>query len=362
MENLETLESFEAGITHFEKLFRIKPEAFAYDLHPNYLASRYVLERVKCEHLPAIAVQHHHAHIVSCMAEHSLRADDLVIGVAFDGTGYGGDGAIWGGEFLLSNYQSYQRVAHLRYIPLPGGDLAVREPWRVALAYLFQLKIDWAPDLYPVSFGKTLMAGYSGGLDVIANQIAREINAPMTSSMGRLFDAVASLAGLRQTVNYEAQAAIELEAVSADFSRSEPFHPYEFDLNFSSLGQASAVIDPAPLFNQILVDLRSGHSVQTIATRFHSGIAYLVLEVCRKVRQNTGCNRVALSGGVWQNVKLLEQTVRLLESGRFIVYTHHKVPPNDGGLALGQALSAYHRLTNPVESGISPTEFSIRNT
>ena len=349
MENFETLQSFEASVEHFEKLFRIHPQALAYDLHPNYLASRYTLARAKREQLPAIGIQHHHAHIVSCLAENSLAADEPVIGVAFDGTGYGDDGAIWGGEFLLSDYQGYRRMAHLRYLPLVGGDLAVREPWRLALAYLHQLGVDWAPELLSVKFGQQALAGYPGGLDLLVNQIERGVNAPLTSSMGRLFDAVAALTGVRQTVNYEAQAAIELEALAGNGERGEAIDPYPFDIHYLTGKESPAVIDPAPLFSRIVADLCAGRSAASISAGFHQGIARMVLEVSRMIRNETGCLFVALSGGVWQNVTLLGLTTRLLTGDGFTVFTHSKVPPNDGGLALGQALAAYHILYNQGE-------------
>ena len=345
MENLETLQSFEDSVTHFERLFRITPEVLAYDLHPDYMASRYALNRSRLEQLPAFGIQHHHAHIVACMAENGLSADQAVIGVAFDGTGYGTDGAIWGGEFMLAQFHTFERLAHLRYVPLPGGDLAVREPWRIALAYLRQMGLEWSPDLPPVAFEQQAVRDLPGGLDILANQLAMRINAPLTSSMGRLFDAVASLVGLRQIVSYEAQAAIELEAVAAQVDRHSPVRPYEFEFIPPSADQSSGVIDPAPLFTQILADLHLGHSASEIAARFHKGVAHMVLEVCRSIRNTHGCGQVGLSGGVWQNITLLNQTVRLLENDQFKVFTHHLVPPNDGGLALGQALAAYHSLS-----------------
>ena len=207
MENYETLQSFEDGIQHYERLFRIKPEGLAYDLHPDYLATRYALERSNRDSLPAVGVQHHHAHIASCMAENSLEAEDKVIGVAFDGTGFGMDGAIWGGEFLLVDYRSFERAAHLAYTPLPGGDTAIRKPARTALADLWQSGIPWEKDLPSVAY---LCAEERNAL---RSQLEHNINSPQTSSMGRLFDAAAALAGVRQSVNYEAQAAIEFEAL-----------------------------------------------------------------------------------------------------------------------------------------------------
>ena len=208
MENYETLKSFEQGVEHFERLFRVKPEAIAYDLHPNYLATRYALERAERENLPALGVQHHHAHVAACMAEHGLDGSQPVIGVSFDGTGYGEDGAIWGGEFLIADYKAYQRPYHLQYFPLPGGDASIKKPARTALALLWSLGIEWDERLAPVAEFK------KEERNLLHAQLEKKINTPMTSSMGRLFDAAAALAGVRQIVNYEGQAAIEFEALA----------------------------------------------------------------------------------------------------------------------------------------------------
>jgi hydrogenase maturation protein HypF len=199
MENYETLVSFEQGVQHFERLFRVKPEAIAYDLHPNYLATQYALRRAE----PAIGVQHHHAHIAACMAEHGLDGLSPVIGLSFDGTGYGEDVAIWGGEFLVADYHSYQRPFHLEYFPLPGGDAAIKQPARTALALLWSLGLERDEGLTPV---KELRVEERS---VLRDQLEKRINTPLTSSMGRLFDAAAALVGIRQKVNYEGQAAIE---------------------------------------------------------------------------------------------------------------------------------------------------------
>ena len=207
LENYEALKSFESGIKHFEELFRITPETIAYDLHPDYMATRYALERTENEGLNAIGVQHHHAHIVACMAEHKLSDDSPVIGVSFDGTGYGTDGTIWGGEFLVADYRSFQRPYHLAPFKLPGGDMATKEPWRIALSLLYEANVSWDEFLPPVH-GSDEVTRKS-----IRHLIKKGLNSPLTSSMGRLFDGVAALAGLRQTVNYEAQAATELEAL-----------------------------------------------------------------------------------------------------------------------------------------------------
>ena len=231
MENYETLQSYERGIEHFERLFRVRPEAVAYDLHPNYLASRYAVQRAQREGLEAIGIQHHHAHIAACMAEHGFDGSHPVIGVAFDGTGYGDDGAIWGGEFLVADYVSYQRRLHLEYFPLPGGDTAIRHPARIALALLWSLGIDWEPRL----------ASFANFTDeeraTLRTQLQRGLNAPRTSSVGRLFDAAAALAAVRQRVNYEAQAAIEFEAL-ADGSLDEA---YPFEISAQTVHVDSAI-------------------------------------------------------------------------------------------------------------------------
>ncbi len=335
MENVETFRSFQDSIAHYEALFRIKPEAIAYDLHPNYLATRYALERIEREGLPSFGVQHHHAHIASCMAEHSLPAGEPVIGVAFDGTGYGEDGAIWGGEFLLGDYRGFKRISHLKYVPLPGGDAAIRKPARIALAYLWANGLDWDPEFNPVA------ALCAEERSIIKSQLKLKINTPLTSSMGRFFDAIASLCGVRQVVNYEAQAAIEFEALA------DPDESAEYGINLDSgeipTGEASQ-IDPAPLVEAVIADLNKGITPSKISARFHNTIARMVSEVCDQIRKDNGVDQVALSGGVWQNMTLLRLTYDLLTSENFKVYIHHQVPTNDGGLALGQAVVAVHRM------------------
>ncbi len=326
MENYETLRSFEEGVAHMERLFRVRPEALACDSHPDYMASRYARERAAREGLPLIEVQHHHAHIAAGMVEHGLSGERPVIGLAFDGTGYGDDGAIWGGEFLIADYAGYERAAHLRYAPLPGGDRAVREPWRVALAHLHAAGIAWDGDLPPVQYALALGRERP---DILASQIERGLNAPLTSSMGRLFDAAAALAGVRQAVNYEAQAAIEFEALA------DPGEDGAYPLNY-----ANGLIDPAPAWAALLADRQAGVELGRIAARFHNGVAQVAAEVCRHLRDERGLNEVVLSGGVWQNVTLLRRTLALLAGDGFTVYTHRLVPPNDGGLALGQAAVA----------------------
>jgi len=335
MENYETYQSFQDNISRYESLFRIKPEAIAYDLHPNYLATRYALERADREGLPVFGVQHHHAHIASCMLENSLPAGEPVLGVAFDGTGYGEDGAIWGGEFLLADYRSYTRLCHLRYVPLPGGDTAIRKPARTALAYLWASNLDWDESLYPYT------ALCAEELTILKAQLKHKINTPLTSSMGRFFDAAASLCGVRQVVNYEAQAAIEFEALASP----DDHHTYHFNLErISDQNGKSLQIDPTPLLQELLEDVNRGFPVSMISARFHHTIARMVYEVCIRARDDYGVTQVVLSGGVWQNVTLLHITQELLAQQHFNVFIHHQVPTNDGGLALGQLAVAMHRI------------------
>ena len=327
MENYETLKSFELGVEHFEKLFRVKPEAIAYDLHPNYLATRYALERAERENIPSMGVQHHHAHIAACMAEHGLNGTHPVIGLAFDGTGYGEDGAIWGGEVLIVDYKSYQRKYHLEYFPLPGGDAAIKKPARTALALLWSLGMEWDERLISV-------AEFSAEDQVVLRtQLERKINTPMTSSMGRLFDAAAALAGVRQKVNYEGQAAIEFEALADETERAS----YSFGLDQDTVKVRSVV-------EALIKDVMAGIHISKISARFHNGLAESAREICLKIKSETGIDEVVLSGGVWQNITLLGRTLSLLNKDGFRVYIHREVPTNDGGLSLGQAVIAAARM------------------
>ena len=296
MENYETLKSFEQGVEHFERLFRVKPEAIAHDLHPNYLATRYALERAERENLPTFAVQHHHAHIAACMAEHGLDGSRPVIGLSFDGTGYGEDGAIWGGEILVADYKSYQRAFHLEYFPLPGGDAAIKKPARTALALLWSLGLEWDERLESV---KEFCAKDQVTLRA---QLEKKINTPMTSSMGRLFDAAAALAGVRQSVNYEGQAAIEFEAVADSAEAGK----YSFGLNQDR-------VETRTMLEALIKDVMAGVHLSKISAKFHNGLAEMARDACLKIKSETGLDEVALSGGVWQNITLLARTLSLLE-------------------------------------------------
>jgi hydrogenase maturation protein HypF len=335
LENYETLRSFEDGIEHFEHLFRVHPQALAYDLHPNYLATRYAVQRASRENLPSLGVQHHHAHIASAMAEHKLDSSQYVLGVAFDGIGYGDDGALWGGEFLLASYAGYKRLAHLAYTPLPGGDLATRKPARNALAHLWQAGLDWDPELPCVAVLCTEER------TALRSQLEHHLNSPLTSSIGRLFDAVSALANVRQQVNYEAQAAIELETlVDPDEKGDYPFDITSYDLIHGGQAHACLRIDPGPLVRAVVNDVYAQIAPSVIAARFHNSLARLTLEVCQSLRLATSLDMVVLSGGVWQNMRLLTKTWTNLQQAGFTVLTHRLAPANDGGLALGQAAIA----------------------
>jgi hydrogenase maturation protein HypF len=320
MENYETLQSFEEGIEHYTRLFRITPEAIACDKHPNYLSTRYAHKETQAKGLQLVQIQHHHAHIAACMADNGLSGDRPVIGIAFDGTGYGDDHAIWGGEFLIADYHGYQRYAHLAYSPLPGGDAAIRNPARIALAQLWHAGLDWDEDLPAVQFC------CGDEMTLLRSILKNEINSPVTSSMGRLFDSVAALSGVRGTVNYEGQAAIEFEAL-ADPDDQGAYH----------FAVQDGIISFQEMLAEVITDIRSGVQTSKISSRFHNGLANMIVDVCKQIYSETKISQVALSGGVWQNTTLLQKTIPLLEQSKFTVYTHHQVPSNDGGVSLGQA-------------------------
>ena len=335
MENYETFASYQASIEHFQKLFRVTPRAVAYDLHPNYLATRYALELAEAEGLRQVPVQHHHAHVVSCMAENGV--DGQVIGVALDGTGYGTDGHIWGGEFLLADYRRFRRLGHLKYVPLPGGETAIKRPYRMAVSHLLSAFGEEALDL-PLELWEQIEATE---LSLVRRMMAARVNCPLTSSCGRLFDAVSALLGVRGVVNYEGQAAIELEMLAAagvddvyDWSRPSSY---------------PIIIDPAPVLRGVVSDLRRDVDRAVISAKFHNTIAEIIVGVSQAARERAGINRVALSGGVFQNMYLLGRTLDGLDSQGFEALIHHRVPTNDGGIALGQAVIANARLSRRKE-------------
>jgi hydrogenase maturation protein HypF len=330
MENEETLEHFENTIELYKKLFRIEPEIIAYDMHPEYLATKYALESGSESGLSLIPVQHHHAHIVSCLVENKVKGP--VIGVAFDGTGYGTNDTIWGGEFLLADWRSFQRVGHLEYTPLLGGVAAIKKPYRMALSYLYTLLgEDFSLEGLPIS--KLNPAE----LEIIKQQLKRGINAPLTSSAGRFFDAVSALVGVREEIDYEAQAAIELEMLAPDEGDKLERKAYPFSIVEH---QGMRVVMLGELFSTIVQDVKNQTPIPLISLKFHNTVAEIITTMCKLIARKTGVIQVALSGGVFQNRLLLRLTTSALLRDNFSVITHHLVPCNDGGISLGQAVIA----------------------
>ncbi len=328
MENAETLEHFENTIALYEKMFRIKPEVLAADMHPDYLATKWAQARAEQEKLPLVTVQHHHAHSVSCMVENGVT--EPVIGVAFDGTGYGTDGHIWGGEFMTADYQGFKRRGHLEYLPLPGGAAAIKKPYRTAIGYLYTLLgeevlTEGLPCLDRVDKIE---------LELIKQQIDKKINSPLNSSCGRLFDAVAALSGVCGVINYDAQAAIELEMAASD-ERVEGAYPFTVTLN-----DDMRIIGLKELLAAIVSELKAGVPIAKISAKFHNTISQIIVKMCSELAEESGLKTVALSGGCFQNRRLLKQVTDELKRSRLKVITHHKVPCNDGGISLGQAVIA----------------------
>lgn len=328
LENLETLRSFTEGIKHYRRLFNLEPEIVAYDLHPEYLSTKYALKLDEIE--TSFGVQHHHAHIASCLADNCIEGE--VIGVAMDGLGFGSDGRMWGGEFFVADYLHAERIAHLDYIPMPGGTKAIREPWRMAAVYLHRaLGDDFLKLNLPFVYELDRRAW-----PALRSMMMSETNCPETSSMGRLFDALSALLGLRRAVNYEGQAAIEMETI-ADV-REKQF--YEFEI-----GQ-DGIIKADKLIQQATGDLLNEVAPPIVSARFHLGVANMIAQIVRRTRNERRINRVALSGGVFQNVFLLDAVCRLLQREGFQIFTHSRVPTNDGGISLGQAAVANAHLAS----------------
>jgi hydrogenase maturation protein HypF len=327
MENEETLEHFENTINLYKKLFRVEPEIITYDMHPEYLATKYALEAGAKTGIKLIPVQHHHAHIAGCLAENGVK--DKVIGVALDGTGYGGDGTLWGGEFLLADCKDFRRVGHFEYVPLPGGAVAIKKPYRMALSYLYTLlgedfKLDGLP-----------LAGLKATeIEIIRKQLKKKINSPLTSSAGRLFDAVSALAGVRGEIDYEAQAAIELEMLATDEIRGGA---YPFSIVEDG---GMRVVKLSELLWGVVEDIKNKVPAPEISLKFHNTVAGIVTEMCKLIGKESRIERVALSGGVFQNRLLSKLAVASLKREGFEVLTHRLVPANDGGISLGQAVVA----------------------
>lgn len=326
MDSREALEHYEEAMATMRRLFDLSPRLVAHDPHPEYITTQLAAE---CG-LPRVGVQHHHAHIVSCMADNGLEGE--VIGVSWDGTGYGTDGTVWGGEFLLCDEEDFKRAAHLITYPMPGGEVCVKELWRMAFGVLWEVCADEAE---AVGFFDGIFADRPGEAERLARQISGGFNTPLTSSAGRVFDAAAALIGLRTRALYEGQAACELEAVAE--RKTSPF-PYGLDT-----GVRPWRLDTRPLFSALLAEAGRGADISGIAGSFHATLANMVVETCAALRQDSGIARVALSGGVFQNELLTALVVEGLEKMDMKPFVHHRVPCNDGGISLGQAVSAARR-------------------
>ena len=332
LENYETLRSFREGIEHYCRLFDVRPELVAYDLHPEYLSTKYALELEEAG-LPTVGVQHHHAHIASCLVDNERPSEQRVIGVALDGTGYGTDGAIWGGEFLEGSVaEGFARRTHLEYAPMPGGAAAIRQPWRMALAQLIALYGEEEVSNLPLAMVRE--AGETN-VRLVARLVEHGLNTPPTSSAGRLFDAVAALVGVpgSRRTTYEGQAAVELElAANGPADRGYPFR-----LRPEGEGW---VVETSGIIAGVVEDLLAGRSAGAVSSSFHRTMAEVVVAGCEEIRGARGASAVALSGGTFQNLLLLGQVLELLAGRGFTVYRHRRVPANDGGLSLGQAVLA----------------------
>ncbi len=333
LDHYEAARSFDRAIDHYERLFDVRAELLVHDLHPDYATTRYALHEARSR--TTMAVQHHHAHMASCMAENGL--DEPVIGVTFDGTGFGLDGTIWGGEFLVGDYVAFRRTGHFRPVRMPGGERAIREPWRMAAAYLADAGL---------GVQSAVTDGTSAALGAVEQMLARGFNAPYTTSAGRLFDAIAALAGVRQQVGYEGQAAIELEWLASGIPADEV---YPFDMIETADGSTafkSIVLDMRPMIVRVNEEVREGVSAAVIARRFHSTMVELIARACGRLRAASGLDAVVLSGGVFMNALLTAETLARLRSDGFRAYRHRQVPPNDGGLSLGQLAVAAARQKN----------------
>lgn len=332
LENLTGLEFFRESLAHWMRTFEIEPKTVAHDLHPGYLSTAWAKEWAEERKLRLIGVQHHHAHIAGCMAEHARTGP--VIGLALDGTGYGTDGRIWGGEVLLCGYEGFERLAHFEYVPMPGGDAAIKQPWRMAFAHL------WAAG-FSVSEAAALAGASVQEARVVERMIERKVNAPLTSSLGRLFDAVAAVVLGRKEVDYEAQAAIELEGVAVDEPDDVESDRFAPELH---IADGVGVLQTVALWRSVVEDLRRGESKAKVAAQFHAGIAKGLIAGAKHAHKRTGISEVALSGGCLHNRRLAWLLRVGLEREGFSVYTHRKVSPGDGGLSYGQAVVAAARL------------------
>lgn len=341
LENTETLNSYETAIEHYKRLFSIEPEVIAYDLHPEYLSTKYALSQN--DTISKIGIQHHHSHIVSGMVENGIT--HKVIGVAFDGLGYGDDGNFWGGEFLVVDLSGYERAGHLDYVPMPGGELAIKEPWRMAISYLYQIYGDNIPMISPLCthhFTRNTMDKLDNPkIKVLLKMLSQRLNCPLTSSMGRVFDGIASVLDLQHTINYEGQAAIKLESIADEHESGS--YPFGINADVGAHCNVPIIIQWQPVIKHILEDMQHKTANPTISARFHNSIVEMVVQVCIMLHDSKGLNDVVLSGGVFQNNFLFSRLFQKLKLRGFNVHSHKKVPCNDGGISLGQAVIANER-------------------
>jgi hydrogenase maturation protein HypF len=327
LENLAAYSFFQESILHLQEILKIKPEIIAYDLHPAYLSTQWALQQKDTR---SIAVQHHHAHVASCMAEYHISGP--VIGVVLDGTGYGSDAQVWGGEILIADFFGFTRAAHLEYVPMPGGAQAIREPWRMAVTQLLHAGAKCFQEGLPFLEGVP-----PKNIETVQRMLERNIRSPLTSSCGRLFDAVAGLIGLRLNVSFEAQAAIELEACCGS---SPDNAAYSIDV----ISGECLIISTSHLFEQIISDLKKAVPRDAISRRFHNGLVSVIAYVVSRIAKDSGIRQVCLSGGCFLNRRLTDGLTTQLEAKGMQVFSQFQVPPGDGGLSLGQAMIAVHHM------------------
>jgi hydrogenase maturation protein HypF len=328
LKNLETLEFYTESINRYRRMFRFKPDMIVHDMHPDYLSTRYAIEFSEKENIERIEVQHHHAHIASCMVEHGL--DEKVLGVSFDGVGYGDDGNIWGGEFLICDLLDYERPYHFEYTQMPGGDLATKNPWRMAISYLLKAI---GPSFREL--GLTFLENIpEQEIDLVELALNKKINTPLTSSAGRLFDAVSALLNLCTKASFHAEAPMRLESILSPGVKEDYVVDIKSEISFDKM------------FKEIVDDLSSNVDPGIISARFHNTIISTIFAVASEVRAKTGIASVVLSGGSFQNKYILENVEILLRENNFNVYSQSMVPSNDGGIALGQLAIAAKRRNN----------------
>ncbi|RKY36383.1 MAG: carbamoyltransferase HypF [Candidatus Omnitrophota bacterium] len=325
LDNYSAVKAFEESIPHFEKIFDIHPEVIVCDMHPEYYPSKFARKITQEGERRLIEVQHHHAHIVSCMAENNLQ--EKVIGIAFDGTGYGSDGKIWGGEILIADLREFKRVAHLQYVSQPGGESAVRNPWQMAVSWLHKTL---EGEIFNLEFTKRIG---KERVESVVSMIKNNVNSPLTSSMGRLFAGVSSILGLCDTASFHAEAEMKLEQIQDEYCREY----YRFHLKE---GENMFIIIAEEVIKHILQDLKNSVPITRISAKFHNGVVEMVYQICIKLRRRFKINKVCLSGGVFQNIFLLTRIYQRLKDRNFEVYIQGKVPANDGGICLGQAVIA----------------------